>query len=793
MMFSGIYTSNYSINHDPMGSHLMASDGNRIERYHYSSSLEEKMSIKLKDPEFSKIISISFDTHLLPEIKKLPNADKLMKEWEACLIQYASLLGTNIDYMHSLFLTRIINPEVNTFTGQHPLQCYSFFFDIAESQESKKSTDSAENRRVVILSTSSGGGHIVTAEAIQEFMETQGYKVIILDQDELCKEIDPLILGGFTYKGSSITMSEVYTRVLQQDNNVKIANELWRQGDEIRKYQPNCQMIRLIEKIREINPTMIFSVATHHEEHASLPNRLGIPLKFIHTDYGFNNALLPIADKVHHRLIKFWVNTDESEILQLDQGIQQGLKNNLPNTEPPEGYENMLLTLKEEEVIQVSGFPLRSTFLRETNSLVLNDLKSQLGIQHDNKVITISMGKFGIADHILKYVKSMVDPQNTFDEPIELVVVCGKNDELKEILEQELMKMDKHHQITVHLEGFLDKQQMADYYKVTDVLLSKPGGATTAEAEEMGVFLLCPTSHTWEKPNLNHILRSNAGDKLRSKDTIVEQINDFLRRDRTAIPRPLNWKKRIKELTEPVVINAQHDVNVPSFAHQIVEYKQGSTKYVIPSVKGTKGILGWGWNGVVRTSMLNPNVAIKKTMPNCSPDALAHEFEIGSILDHPHIVKVGNLYKKVDSKGNVMRQKLELELVSSKSVYQMKQSGAKFQEQTLIYLLTQTKECSLYLFDKKVVWEDLHAGNLMVDENGVKFIDLGKWHQVEDPKRRAAELLINAEGLVNVLTSLWPHSFTAVDSRQFVNDDTENLKEGMENYFNAVLAQVIPV
>lgn len=789
-MSSVVYTSNYSINYDSVGSHLIASNGSHIERYPYLSTLEEKMAIKLKDPEFAKIISTAFETHLLPEIKMHPNADKMQKEWEACLIQYASLLGTDIDYMQSLFFSRIINPEVNTFVGQHPLPCYSFFFDIAESQENKRSTETAENRRIVILSSSSGGGHITTAEAIQEFMETQGYKVIILDQDEFCKDVDPLILGGFTYKGSSIMMSEVYSLVFQQDNDVKTANEIWQHGNEIRKYQPDCQMIHLIERIQEINPTMIFSVATHHEEHASLANRLGIPLKFIHTDYGFNNALLPIADKVHHRLIKFWVNTDEPEILEISQGILQGLKTNLPNNEPPESYENMLRTLKEKKVIQVSGFPVRSAFLRENNQITLNNLKSKLGFQHSCKVVSISMGKFGIADQILKYVKLMINPQNTFVEPLELVIVSGKNNELKKILNQELAQMDKHPQITVRVEGFLDKQQMADYYKVTDVLLSKPGGATTAEAEEMGVFLLCPKSYTWEKPNLNHIQRNKGGGKLRSKDSIAEQVNDFLRRERTTVPKPLNWKKLIKKLTAPVVINSQ-DVNFPPFAHQVVEYQQGSTKNVVPSVKGTKGILGWGWHGVVRVSKHNPNVAIKKTLSSCSPDALTHEFKIGSMLDHSHIVKVGNLYKKVDSKGRIMRQKLELERVYSQSVYQIKQSGNLLPEQTLITLLNQAKECSLYLFDKKVVWNDLHAGNLMIDKNGLKFIDLGKWHQVEDPQKRASELLINAEGLINVLTNLWPHSFKAVDSRLYINSDTENLKKGMENYFNAVLTRFL--
>ena len=138
-------------------------------------------------------------------------------------------------------------------------------------------------------------------------MEQRGYEAIILNQDELEKEQDPLKFAGVKYKGEEITMAEVYNRVFQQDNNLGKANELWGIGDHIRKrYLPNREAETLLKKVHEIKPSMMFSVATHHPEHAAISNATGIPLKYVHTDFDFNNALVPLADKVDKKLINFW-------------------------------------------------------------------------------------------------------------------------------------------------------------------------------------------------------------------------------------------------------------------------------------------------------------------------------------------------------------------------------------------------------------------------------------------------------------------------------------------------------
>jgi UDP-N-acetylglucosamine:LPS N-acetylglucosamine transferase len=518
--------------------YLITNQGEVLKEQTYSTNFEKELAEKLMDTNMANHISSQLHQHIAPKALGLYKGDLVLHEWREALKYYAPLLGADPDYMLATFKEHA-HEDVKQFINNHPEEAKQFFQGIAQSEQSQNKGLTNKSKKIVILDSSSGGGHIATAEAVKKMMEARGFKAQIINQDELRKERDPLIVGGVKYKGQAMSMAEVYNRVFQQDNDSNAAHQLWSLGNEIRKFEPNREAQSLVETIRKINPAMIFSVATHHPEHASLSNRTGIPLKYVHTDFDFNNALVSMADKVDKKLINFWVNADDTEILQ-------GKK--IGNWEVP------LAHLKDRGVIQVCGYPLRPSFVRETDPKKLAAIKNQKNIPSDHRVALLAMGRQGIRDHIVKYMRLLQDPNQQMDKPLHLVVVCGKNADLKKELEdyvKGLLPHEKNPNVHFKIEGFVEEKDMADYFKVADALISKPGGATAAEAAAMGVPLLSCEPHPWEYPNQEYLKRHGLAEKLESDDTFRSQLQDLMQRKEEGISyQPLDWKKQFATLID---------------------------------------------------------------------------------------------------------------------------------------------------------------------------------------------------------------------------------------------------
>lgn len=518
--------------------YLLTGKGEILKSYPYSSQFSQELSEKLMDPGRAEAIANALDKHIAKAALPLYNGANILHEWREALKYYANLLGQDGKEMLETF-KKHAHVEVRKFIEAYPVESQKFFNEIAEREGRLNMGLDKPSKKVVVLTSSSGGGHVTAANAIRELMKTRGFEAIVLNQDELDKENDPLTFAGVKYKGEEITMADVYNRVFQQDNDLSAANTLWGIGNEVRSFKPNRQMETLAKKVREINPAMIFSVATHHPEHASLANITGKKLKYVHTDYDFNNALLSIADKVNPERINFWVNADDPEILQ---GKKLG------------GWDVPLDHLKESGVIQSAGYPVRPSFVRETDPEKIAKIKEEKGISKNSKVVLLSMGRQGIRDHILKYMKLLHDPKNHLEGPVHLVIVCGKNEKLKTELEEyikTLPESEKHPLVDFKVEGFVEEKEMADYYKISNALISKPGGATAAECAAMGLPMLSVDPHPWELPNQSYLERHGLAERLESEETFLSQLKSlFAKSEMSGEFQPVDWKSEMASLVD---------------------------------------------------------------------------------------------------------------------------------------------------------------------------------------------------------------------------------------------------
>lgn len=530
--------SNHNILNFGSDRYLLTGDHKVVKEYPYSSQFAQDLSKKLMDPERAEHIAKAFEKHIVPIALPLYKGGEALHECREAIKHYAHLLGADAEGMEKVFKEHA-HEDVRKFIEAYPVQARNFFNEVAQREGKLNMGAGAPSKKVVILTSSSGGGHVTTANAIKEMMKERGYEAIVLNQDELDKDNDPLKIAKVKYKGEDITMANVYNKVFQQDNDLDTANKLWDIGNEVRKFVPSRQLEKLANKVREINPEMIFSVATHHPEHAALANMTGKKLKYVHTDFDFNNALLPLADKVDPKLINFWVNAGDSEILQ---GKKVG------------DWEVPLQELKNKGVIKNAGYPVRPSFVRESDPKKLAQIKESKGIPANDKVVLLSMGRQGIRDHILKYMKMLHDPKNNIEKPMHLVIVCGKNQELKKELEEYIQKLSpnqKHPNVDFKVEGFMDEKAMADYYKVADALISKPGGATAAETAAMGVPMLSVDPHPWELPNQAYLERHGLADKLQSDETFIPQLMGLMAKKQEAnVFQPIDWKTQMASLVD---------------------------------------------------------------------------------------------------------------------------------------------------------------------------------------------------------------------------------------------------
>ena len=192
--------------------------------------------------------------------------------------------------------------------------------------------------------------------------------------------------------------------------------------------------------------------------------------------------------------------------------------------------------------------------MRETDPAKCAAIKTAKGIPEDHRVAILAMGRQGIGAHILKYMQLMNNPKNQYEKPVEVVVVCGKNAQLKQELEDYLKNLpdgEKNRNVHFRIEGFVEEKAMADYYKIADVLISKPGGATAAEAAAMGLPMLSCDPHVWELPNQDYLERHQLAEKLQSDETFVSQLNNLIARKEKGISyKPVDWQTQFSALMD---------------------------------------------------------------------------------------------------------------------------------------------------------------------------------------------------------------------------------------------------
>jgi len=154
--------------------------------------------------------------------------------------------------------------------------------------------------------------------------------------------------------------------------------------------------------------------------------------------------------------------------------------------------------------IRQYGLPVRPSFWRSTRDK--ETLTKELGLERERKTVLVVGGGDGVGS-LGAIVESVARELSvTCPDSAQVVAVCGKNKELRERLQSKVFG-DVHVQVC----GFV--KQMSDYMAMADVLITKAGPGTIAEATIRGLpTMLSSFLPGQEAGNVNFVVDQGFGE-----------------------------------------------------------------------------------------------------------------------------------------------------------------------------------------------------------------------------------------------------------------------------------------
>jgi processive 1,2-diacylglycerol beta-glucosyltransferase len=340
-------------------------------------------------------------------------------------------------------------------------------------------------RRILVLSASVGAGHLRAAEAVEMALRE-------LDPSAMVQNLDVL---GFTNAAFRQLYGRAYLDLVNRAPHVLgYFYDLFDQPPSARHKADRLRL--LVEKLNlrkflKVLRTTVWDVIvnTHFlpaEMIASL-RRLG-QLDSPH--------LTVTTDFETHRL---WVNQPCNHYF----------------TATAEGAANLQHWGVPAGDVTVTGIPIHPAFSQAKDRA---ECRRRLQLSDGRPVILQLAGGFGVGP-----VERLCRGILAVETPLELVVVAGRNEELRTRLEQ----LDAPPRHLVHVLGFTT--QMDELMAAADLVVSKPGGLTTSEALARGTpMVIVNPIPGQESRNSDYLLENGAAIKINNVGTLPYKLSQLL-------------------------------------------------------------------------------------------------------------------------------------------------------------------------------------------------------------------------------------------------------------------------
>lgn len=382
-----------------------------------------------------------------------------------------------------------------------------------------------QGKRVLILSAAAGTGHIKAAEALEKAFKAEPEFGEVIHQDAL----------QYTNKFFRDFYSKLYARLVQNAPNFvgwwyKTSDEPWR-TDAMRHALDRLNTRPLIKFMKKFQPD--YTVCTHFMPAGIMAQliergKLQSQLSIVVTDFDFHAMWL--SRTFHH----YFVAIDETKA----------------------HLEVLGLPAKH---ITVSGIPVDPAFGETADPA---ELKKKYGFDPDIPLLLVSAGALSVTpmEYILERMVKMT-------HKAQLLVVCGQN----ELLKNDVEKVARNHPL-IHVVGYTDR--MADFMKMADLFVGKPGGLTTAEALSVGLpMVIVSPIPGQEERNSDHLLEDGVALKCNEFTTLAFKIDRLLGDSARLASMRENAKKMGRPNAAQTIVRtlADHDLPLVMLGEEQIE------------------------------------------------------------------------------------------------------------------------------------------------------------------------------------------------------------------------------
>ena len=338
--------------------------------------------------------------------------------------------------------------------------------------------------KVLILSASAGAGHVRAAQALQGAFAQLG----------AAREVHHVDTLQFTNKVFRTLYSKAYIELVDRAPDVLGWLYDWldtpwqKERRRLAWDKLNTRpFVRMLEKHR---PDLVLCTHFLPAEIISwlkAKGRLACPQAIVVTDLDVHAMWLC------HHFEHYFVAIDETREHLVRLGIPGGK-------------------------VTASGIPIDPVFAEAKDKRAM---RQKLGLLADRTIVLLSAGGFGVGP-IEHAVASLLGLRH----PAQIVVVCGRNEELRQRLGA-LATERAGGSNTLAVVGYTTA--MDEYMSAADILVGKPGGLTTSEALAKGLLLVIVNPIPGqEERNSDHLLEQGAAIRCNNLPVLGYKIDRLL-------------------------------------------------------------------------------------------------------------------------------------------------------------------------------------------------------------------------------------------------------------------------
>lgn len=338
--------------------------------------------------------------------------------------------------------------------------------------------------RILVATVTAGGGHVQAAAALEE-----AWKTACPNDDVRCVDLLDLV--------------------------PKLQRKFYAEG-YVKLVEGAPELYELFFKKTD-NPRLLHRIATLRRRFAEHTNR-----KFVRFFYQFDphavlcTHFLPLevlgSLKGKHAGARFpftaCVVTDfEAHALWMEPVVD------LYCVAADETKARLVARSVQSDRVAVTGIPIAARF---SEPLDASAIRQRFGLRDDLSTILVLGGGFGMGP-VAAILTALDDVKHAF----QTVVVAGRNIELR----RELGAQDRLH--PTHVLGFVTN--MHEWMLVADLIITKPGGLTSAEALALGkpLFILNPIPGQ-ETANSDFLLERGAAAKANRIEDVPFRVEKLL-------------------------------------------------------------------------------------------------------------------------------------------------------------------------------------------------------------------------------------------------------------------------